>query len=1101
MDRVCRLVAFGLVFTGSGFSGACAAFVQDGGEAEASEAEDADRIIKGSAFGALKARSIGPALASGRIGDFAVNPDRPAEYYVAVCSGNVWKTVNDGITYEPIFDGEAVYSIGCVTADPKNFNVVWVGTGENNSQRSVAWGNGVYKSLDGGKNWDHVGLEESEHIGMIAIHPDDSDVVFVAAMGPLWNAGGDRGLYRTTDGGDSWDKVLDISEHTGVNEVYFCPEDPSIMYATAYQRRRHVHTLINGGPESGFYKSSDGGETWREVTRGLPGGDRGRHGMAISADPNRLYMIVEATGDKGGVFRSEDKGETWTRSSTYMSSSPQYYNELVADPNDPDVVWSLDTFLRRSVDAGESFPRVPIVNKHVDDHALWINPDDSSHVLVGSDGGIYDTYDGGENWRFRENLPLTQYYKLALDNAEPFYNVYGGTQDNNTHGGPSRTTSRAGIANEDWFVTVGGDGFEPAIDPTDPNIVYSQWQYGNLVRHDRRSGEITDIKPQHNPGEDPVVYNWDAPLLISPHSHTRLYYGGRVLYRSDNRGDSWTRVSGDLTRGIDRDTIEVMGEIQKPDAVSKHRSTSIYGNTVALDESPLVEGLIYVGTDDGLVHVTEDGGGNWREIGEFPGVPSLSYVSMLHASPVDEDVVFATFSNHKEGDFTPYILKSEDRGRTWASIASDLPEDNVVWAVRQDHVDGDILFVGTEFGAYFTLDGGAEWHKVNGLPTIAVRDVEIQRRENDVAFATFGRSFYILDNYAPLREVDEEVLTAEAHLFAVKDAPLYVERSRLGGRNGRGHQGATFWTAENPHYGAVFTYNIGEKFTTAREDRLEAEKEDGWEYPSLDQLSAEDRERAPKVYLTVRDDAGNVVRRVDGSRNKGMHRVAWDLRYPSLRPARLRPEGAPDWGFTPRGFLVAPGTYSVTLDMEDEGQVRRLAGPESFEVYALNLATFATQNYAEVEDFQREVGELDRAMRGGSEILDDAQQRVRLLRVAVMSTRASEAALLGRIEATENALETLQLELGGDPVAGRRSYPQPLSISNRVSIAMNNTMFTTSPPTGTAREQLQHASAAFGPWLGRLRTIVEQDIPAIEQAAEELGAPFTPGRFPEWSDN
>jgi len=1096
VKELCRAVAVvGLVFGGAALSGACAMAQES---EEDTESQEPDKIISSSAFSALRARSIGPALASGRIGDFAVNPDRPAEYYVAVSSGNVWKTDNDGITYEPVFDGEDSYSIGCVATDPNNFNVVWVGTGENNSQRSVAWGDGVYKSLDGGKNWEHMGLEDSQHIGMIAIDPRDSDVVYVAAQGPLWNAGGDRGLYKSLDGGENWELILEVDEHTGANEIHISPDDPDTLYCSMYQRRRHVHTLINGGPGSGLYKSTDGGETWRELTKGIPSNDKGRIGLAISADPDRIYAIVEAARDKGGVFRSDDRGESWTRTSTYMSSSPQYYNELVADPNNPDVVYSLDTYLRRSVDAGESFPRVPNENRHVDDHALWINPADPMHLLVGCDGGVYDSYDGGENWRFRENMPLTQYYKIALDNAEPFYNVYGGTQDNNTHGGPVRTTRREGITSEDWFVTVGGDGFEPAIDPTDPNIVYSQWQYGGLIRHDRRSGETVDIRPRHNPGEEPLVFNWDAPLLISPHSHTRLYYGGRVLYRSDDRGNSWDRVSGDLTRQRDRDAIEVMGEIQKPDAVSKHRSTSIYGNTVALDESPVVEGLLYVGTDDGLVHVSEDGGDNWREVADFPGVPEYSYVSMLHASPIDADTVFATFSNHKEGDFTPYILKSVDRGVTWTSIAGDLPEDDVVWAVRQDHVADNLIFVGTEFGAYFTLDGGTEWLKIRGLPTIAVRDIEIQRRENDLAMATFGRSFYILDDYTPLREASEDVLTAEAHLFAVKDAPLYYERSRLGGRDGRGAQGATYYNAENPPYGAVFTYNIGEKFTTSEEDRLEAEKEDDWEYPSLDELSAEEREREPKVFLTIRDEAGNVVRRIDGSRSKGLHRVAWDLRFPSLRPASLRGEGEPDWGWSPRGFMVAPGTYSVTVDLEDEGESRRLAGPESFGVYALNLATFGTDDHSSVQAFNEDVAALDRAVRAAGDVLEDAEERVALARVAVMDTDVNADALLATVESLENRLEAIRLEMYGDPVASRRSYPEAPSIRERVGVAMDSTMWSTQPPTGTAREQFGHASAEFGELLPRLRTIVTEDLAELEDALEELGAPHTPGRFPIW---
>ncbi|HHN78742.1 MAG TPA: glycosyl hydrolase, partial [Phycisphaerales bacterium] len=416
---------------------------------------DDQPVMSAPTFAGLKFRAVGPALMSGRIADFAVNPDRPAEYFVAVCSGGVWKTVNNGVTYTPVFDNEGSYSIGCVTLDPNDHNVVWVGTGENNSQRSVSFGDGVYKSIDGGQSWTNMGLEESEHIGMIAIDPRDSDTVFVAAQGPLWRDGGDRGLYRTTDGGETWEKVLDISEHTGINEVHIDPEDPDVMYASAYQRQRKVWTLINGGPESGIWKSTDGGDTWREINKGLPDVDKGRIGLDISpVDHNVVYAIVEAADGKSGFYRSTDRGENWEKMSDYATSSPQYYNEIFASPHDVDTVYAMDTFMHVTHDGGKTFSRVPKVNKHVDNHALWIDPDDPGHILAGCDGGIYETWDNAENWHYKANLPVTQFYRVSTDMDEPFYNIYGGTQDNNTLGGPSRTTRREGITNEDWLITV-----------------------------------------------------------------------------------------------------------------------------------------------------------------------------------------------------------------------------------------------------------------------------------------------------------------------------------------------------------------------------------------------------------------------------------------------------------------------------------------------------------------------------------------------------------------------------------------------------------------------------------------------------------------------
>ncbi|MFG0320226.1 MAG: WD40/YVTN/BNR-like repeat-containing protein, partial [Planctomycetota bacterium JB042] len=728
---------------------------KDGDEEE--EEEKPKAKLNSSTFSALSFRSIGPAMASGRVGDFAVDPENRSRYFAAVSSGGVWWTENAGTTWKPVFDKYGSYSIGCVEIDPNDPNVVWVGTGENNSQRSVSFGDGVYKSVDGGMSWKNVGLKASEHVGMIAIDPRDSDVVYVAAQGPLWNAGGDRGLYKTTDGGKTWEKILDVDEHTGANEVHLDPRDPDVVYCSTYQRRRRVWTLINGGPGSAIHKSTDGGATWSKITKGLPGGDLGRIGMDLSpADPDVIYAIVEAAEGKVGIYRSTNRGASWSKSSSYMASSPQYYNELVCDPRDVDTLYSLDTLLKVSKDGGASWRNVPSTNRHVDHHALWLDPHDPTFLLTGTDGGIYDSHDGGKNWAFKSNLPITQYYRVSVDDQKPFYYVYGGTQDNNSHGGPSQTTSRAGIANEDWFVTVGGDGYETVADPVDPNILYSLWQYGGLVRHDRRSGEVFDIKPRERPGDAPYRWNWDSPLIISPHLHTRIYIGAQHLFRSDDRGESWEVVSPDLTRQIDRNTLEVMGKVWPETAVSKNRSTSFYGNIVSLSESPLVEGLLYVGTDDGLIQVTEDGGGTWRKVETFPEVPDRPYVSRLEASLHSKDRVYAAFSAMKDGDFAPYVLRSDDRGRTWTSIVGDLPDRNIVWSLMEDHVKEDLLFAGTEFGCFVTLDGGEKWHKLAaGIPNVAVRDMDLQRRENDVVVGTFGRSFYVLDDYSPLRHLTE----------------------------------------------------------------------------------------------------------------------------------------------------------------------------------------------------------------------------------------------------------------------------------------------------------------------------------------------------------
>ena len=1054
-------------------------------------AADGDGKVKTSDISALKVRSIGPALMSGRIGDISVNPHNPSEYYIGVCSGGVWKTTNNGTTFKPIFDGQSSYSIGCIEVDPKNPNVVWVGTGENNSQRSVAFGDGIYKSTNGGKSFKHLGLKESEHIGMIAIDPRDSDVVYVAAQGPLWRSGGDRGLYKTTDGGTSWERVLFVSDDTGINEVHLDPRDPDVIYVSSYQRRRHVWTLINGGPESGIHKSTDGGKTWREIKSGLTGADKGRIGMDVSpANPDILYAVIEAA-EGQGFFRSTDRGETWEKRSSYMSSSPQYYNELVCDPNDADRVYALDTYMQVTEDGGKTFNRAGQRDRHVDDHALWIDPRDPNHMIVGCDGGVYESFDRAANWAFKANLPLTQFYKVCTDNSEPFYYIYGGTQDNNTQGGPSRTTDRAGIANADWFITVGGDGFETQVDPTDPMIVYSQWQHGGLIRHDRRSGETVDIKPRERPGDAPYVWNWDSPLLISPHSPTRLYFGADRLFRSEDRGNSWTALTGDLTRDIDRNQLPVMGKIQNPDAVSKNRSTSIYGNTTAVAESPITEGLLYVGTDDGLIWVSEDNGAEWRKIDALPGVPHMTYVSYLYASPNEADRIYACFSNHKNGDFKPYVLRSDDRGHSWTSIAGDLGDREICWAIAEDHVNPSLLFVGTEFGASFSVDGGEHWAEVPGLPTIAVRDLEIQQRENDLVLGTFGRGFYVLDDYTPLRTITKSMLKeTDAHVFPVKTALMYMERSRLGRSSGRGFQGTSFYTADNPPYGAIFTYYLKSKPETKREKRKAAWKKGDAAYPTLDEFRAEDEERAPRLFLIVRDSAGEIVRRMETSRSKGLHRVAWDLRYPAATPIQLSSGSS-------SGHPVAPGTYSVTMAKEVDGEMTELTEPVSFDVEMLNHGTFTAEDQADVLAFRKSVAELQRAVRGAQSALGDAQNRLNHMRRAVTETPGLSD-LLQTVESIQKKMTSMSIRLSGDRTLSRRYEPAPPSINSRVGSVVGDQFWVTSAPTQTQREQAQFASDELVVLLGELRQVIDTDLSDLESTLDAAGAPWTPGHFPSW---
>ncbi len=1055
-------------------------------------------------LGELKFRGIGPALTSGRISDFAVNPKNKSEYFVASSSGGVWKTTNAGTTFESVFDGEGSYSIGCVVMDPRNHNVVWVGTGENNNQRSVAYGDGVYKSEDGGKTWKNLALKASEHIGMIATDPRDSDIVYAAAYGPLWKAGGERGLYKTADGGKTWKPVLAISENTGVSEVHLDPRNPDVVYAVAHQRRRHVYTLLGGGPESAIYKSKDGGDSWEKIVRGLPDGDLGRIGLALSpADPEYMYAIVEAKEGKGGFYRSTNRGVSWERRGGYHSSG-NYYQEIICDPQDPERVYSMDVNLQVTDDGGLTWKNLGERSKHIDNHAIWIDPGDTAHYLVGSDGGIYESFDRGQTWKLMTNLPVTQFYKIAVDYAEPFYNVYGGTQDNYSLGGPSRTTSAHGIVSSDWITTQGGDGFESQVDPKDPNIIYAQSQHGGLVRFDRKSGEALGIQPKERNGEKAYRWNWDSPLLISPHSNTRLYFAANKVFRSDDRGDSWKVISDDLTRQVDRNTLEVMGRSWPMDAVARHSSTSRYGNIVSLDESPVKEDLLYVGTDDGLIQFNEDAGRTWRRIDSFPGVPERTYVNDIVASAHEPGTVYAAFNNHKNGDFKPYVLKSVDAGRTWQSIASNLPERGSVYALAEDHVRKDLLFAGTEFGLFVTVDGGKSWSQMKGgLPTIAIRDIAVQKRENDLVLASFGRGIFILDDYSPLRQIDETLLNKEAHLFPVKDAWMFMESYPLGnlGTKEKGFQGEMYFNAPNPPVGAVFTYYLKESIQTLKEKREKDEKDafknnKSIPYPTYEQIKAEEEEEKPHLIFTISDAENNVVRTLRAPAKAGLHRIVWDFRYPALNPTLADEDNPAESG--PSGTPVMPGKYQVYLSKSVGGTLTRLTESIAFAATPLANVTLPASDRAELASFQRQVAGLSRDVNAAAAVVRDLGEKTRHFKAAVKRLSSDDAGLAAEIQTLEMKLADIRIKLFGDRRLGEVDKDAEPGLVERVSGAVRSHWRSTAAPTLTQRSGYEIVAEEFKLLLDELRKIVETDVKKIEKTLEGLGAAATPGRLPEW---
>lgn len=1057
----------------------------------------------------LRFRSIGPAITSGRISDFAVHPDKTSTYYVATSSGGIWKTTNAGTTFEPIFDQESSYSIGCITIDPNNFNVLWVGTGENNNQRSVSYGDGVYKSEDGGKNWQNVGLKQSEHIGKIIVDPRNSAVVYVAAIGPLWSSGGERGVYKTTDGGKTWEAVLTIDEHTGVTDLIMDPRNPDVLYAAAFQRRRHVFTYVGGGPGSGIYKTTDGGKTWEKANKGLPSVEKGRIGLAISpADPEVLYALVEAQDGKGGFYRSTNRGASWERRGGHTTSG-NYYVEIVPHPTDPDIIYSMDTWLQWSTDGGASFSDVNEQYKHVDNHCMWIDPADTDHYLVGCDGGIYESWDAAKTWDFKANLPVTQFYKVALDNSEPFYYVYGGTQDNFSLGGPSRTRSRNGIANSDWFITNGGDGFESQVEPDNPNVVYAQSQYGGLVRYDRASGESMGIQPQPRDGEDEYRWNWDAPLLVSQHAPTRVYFAANKLFQSDDRGNTWQVISEDLTRQVDRNTLPVMGRVQSIDAVAKNGSTSQYGTIVAFAESAVNPQLLWVGTDDGLIQMTDNGGRTWNKIdaNTIAGVPERTYVNALLASQHDENVVYAVFNHHKYGDFKPYVYKSTDKGKSWTNISANLPERGSAYSIVEDHVDPKLLFVGTEFSCFFSNDGGGHWKKLSaGLPPIAVRDMAIQTRENDLVLATFGRGFYVLDDYSPLRNLGQEALSAEAAIFPVKDGLLFIESTPLGLR-GNGFLGHSHFSTSNPPVGATFTYYVKQGYETLADRRKKKESElikagKDVAYPTYEELQAEEREEAPYLELTIRDMQGQIIRKLKTGLSKGVQRIVWDGRYPSLRPVSLRSSGF-DNPFSNEdiGIMAMPGDYTVSLTRSINGNTEELVAPRQFTLKTLGGETLPATDRAALVAFQQEAHELQRALSGATQMMGDINNRLRHIEKAIYSTPTPSPDLVADFQALQNKMYQLQQDFYGDRLAGQLDKSTKTTLNSRLSGVIYDMWNSSSAPTTTQKDALRLAEAAFRPVLSRVEAIMDQDLKALEEKLEKAGAPYTPGRKVEWNKN
>ena len=1042
-------------------------------------------------YSGLKFRNIGPALMSGRISDIIIHPENQNIWYVAAGSGGVWKTKNAGTTWHPLFDDEKSYSIGCITLDPKNTNIIWVGTGENVGGRHVGYGDGIYKSTDAGKTWKNMGLTKSEHISKIIIHPSDPNIIWVAAQGPLWSKGGERGIYKSIDGGKNWNQTLGDEEWIGATDLIIDPRNPNLLYAATWQRHRTVAGYMGGGPGTGIYKSNDAGETWKKLNNGLPKSNMGKIGLAISPQkPDVIYAAIELDRRTGGVYRSENKGSSWKKMSNAVAggTGPHYYQELYASPHRYNEIYLADNYMQVSYDGGKTFTRMNETEKHVDNHAVAFKKNDPNYILVGCDGGLYESFDKTENWKFIDNLPITQFYKIAVDDSHPFYYIYGGTQDNNTQGAPSRTDNIHGIRNSDWFIVLGGDGHQPATEPGNPNIVYAQWQRGNLNRHDRITGENVNIKPQPEIGEKNERFNWDSPILVSPHNHKRLYFASHRVWKSDDRGDSWTTISNDLTKDIKRISTPFFNKQQKWDNAWDLYAMSNYSTITSLSESPVKEGLLYAGTDDGLIQVTEDGGLNWRKINfsKINGLPKTAFVNDIKADLFNENIVYAVFDNHKYGDYKPYLFKSTDKGKNWQNIGKGLPKNTLLWRIVQDHIDNNLMFLGTEFGLYFTNNKGKSWQKLkSGLPNISVRDIAIQKRESDLVLGTFGRGIYILDDYSSLRNFDHSNIQEEAILFKPKDAFWYKQKRILGWRK-KASQGDNYFIADNPDFGVNFTYYLNKKYKTKESIRKEEEKkaeENNMELsiPNWDILEEEKNELEPKLWLFIYSKDNQIIRKIIAKNNEGFNRINWDLRSESSN--QLSHKNLKDNDLGP---LVIPSLYSAQLYKQIEGKFIPITKKLSFNVIPLTQGSLTANSYETTLKFWQDFYQLKDKVSIMSEEAQETKKKINILFKAYERSKHIDESLQIDLINLRNEILSLEQKIGGSKlrseIGEQNDYPR---MRDYLWSASGSSTY---GPTKTHKKSLDNADKIFFELNTELKNI-KKKIPPIIIRLEKIDAP------------
>ena len=1058
--------------------------------AEDNAKTDKEKKENSSIYSGLKFRSIGPALMSGRISDIVIHPENENVWYVTAGSGGVWKTENSGTTWKSIFDGQNSYSIGCISLDPQNPNIIWVGTGENVGGRHVAYGDGIYKSEDGGNSWKNMGLKKSEHLSKIIVHPNNSDIIWVASQGPLWSKGGERGVYKSKDGGKSWQQTLGDSEWVGATDLLIDPRNSDLLYAATWQRHRTVAGYLGGGPGTAIYKSNDGGDSWIKLKKGLPKSNMGKIGLVLSPQkPDVIYAAIELDRRTGGVYKSENQGASWKKMSDAVAggTGPHYYQELYASPHNFDEIYLADNYMQVSFDGGKTFVRMNETEKHVDNHAVAFKSSDKNYILVGCDGGLYESFDKTKNWKFIDNLPLTQFYKIAVDDNKPFYNIYGGTQDNNTQGAPSRTDNIHGIRNSDWFIILGGDGHQPATEPGNPNIVYAQWQRGNLNRHDRLTGENINIKPQPAFGEKTERFNWDAPILVSPHNPKRLYFASQRVWKSDDRGDSWETISEDLTNNIERISTPFYGSKQKWNNAWDVRAMSNYSTITSLSESPIQEGLIYAGTDDGIIQITENGGESWKKINykKFSGLPETAFVNDIKTDLFDKNTVYVVFDNHKYGDYNPYIYKSKNKGFTWKKLTNNLPDNTILWRLVQDHKNKNLLFLGTEFGVYFTNNGGDEWIKLKGgLPNISVRDIAIQKNENDLVLGTFGRGIYVLDDYSSLRTFNSKAMNSE--LFTPRNGYWYKQKRILGGGR-KAAQGDNYFVADNPPFGIEFTYYLNEKILSKKKIREKNEKKSEKEnqiieVPNWEILENEKKEINPAIWIFIYSD-NNIIKKVKAKNKKGLSRVSWNLSSESQSTISKK-----NFNKEESGSMVNPGEYSAQLFKQIEGEYISISDKKTFKVDQISEGALEGVSIEQISQFRQKLNNLRNDGNNLSNDIKDLKVKINMMLKAYKRGELLDKNLHSNLLENRIKIMTLLENLGGSQarkeIGEENEFPSMWSYLWSASSGANSSY----GPTKTHEKSLETANKIFMDIENDYKEIYEA-IKPLDSQLEKIGAP------------